>query len=285
MRIGYLITAIVLGLALLLGLQYRQAIVAWLGFAQPPPVIEPQVAVIAPEPVTVPQLVLPRVQVPAEAAPSLPPLPALDSSDDYVREQLLPFAAPATWLAQSDLARRLATVLSSAAGGSLPRGQLRWLAPEDPFPVQPVGDDGKAFLLDTAGFARFSPLLDAALSVPPETMANVFVLVEPLLQSAIAELGEQRPVRELLNMALQQVLSTPMLDQQIVLKRPAVIYEFADPQLEALSGLQKQLLRMGPAAVGRIQEYARAAAEALNGAVAAPAPEAPAEPPEVSEPG
>ncbi|MFK7914614.1 MAG: DUF3014 domain-containing protein [Pseudomonadales bacterium] len=263
MRIGFLITAIVLGLGLILGLQYRQQIVGWLGFAQPPPVIEPQLAVVAPEPVVVPQLVLPRVVV-ADATPAAEPVPELDSSDPYVLEQLAAFTAPQTWLAQTDLARRLAVVLSSAASGSLPRSQLGWLAPEGPFAVQPVGDDGKAFLLDSVGFQRFEPVLDAALSVSPEIMASVFSAVEPLLQSATAELGERRPVRELLNMALQQVLSTPVLDQQIVLKRPAVVYEFADPQLEALSGLQKQLLRMGPAALLKIQDYARAAAQALN---------------------
>lgn len=267
MRPGYLITAIVLGIALILALQFRHSLLDWFGWNEPPPTIEPQLTLVAPEPAPVPQLVTPLPALPVDGEVEAPePLPDLGASDDFVREQLEAFTAPETWLSQTELARRLAVVLNATASGSLPRSQLQFLMPEQGFPVQPVGDDGKAFLLDTAGYARFEPVLDAMLSVPPSVMASSFAVIEPLLQSATAELGEQRQVRELLNLALQQVLSTPVLDQKIVLKRPSVAYEFADPELEALSDLQKQLLRMGPEALQKIQDFARRTAQALNGA-------------------
>jgi hypothetical protein len=45
---------------------------------------------------------------------------------------------------------------------------------------------------------------------------------------------------------IDHLVTTPMPEGPIVLTRPNVLYEFADPDLEALSSGQKLLLRMGP---------------------------------------
>jgi hypothetical protein len=41
------------------------------------------------------------------------------------------------------------------------------------------------------------------------------------------------------------------------------MYKYADPQLEELTPMQKQLLRMGPDNIRRIKEQARALREGL----------------------
>lgn len=264
MRIGYLISAIVVGLVVILALQYRDVwLTGWSPFAEDPPVIEPVLSIVPVSQPAVPERVQP-VPATTAAQPLAPVVPPLAESDDYMRDLLAAFPAPAAWSEQTDLARRLAVVLSSAAAGGLPRSQLGFLQPEGGFPAQAVGDDGKSFILDPAGFARFEPAVAILTAVPAQTLAGIFLASEPLLVSAIAELGEGETVRALLNRALDEVLTTPVLTQPLVLKQPGVLYEYADPELEARSDLQKQLLRMGPDAVSALQSYAQAVVQALN---------------------
>ncbi len=264
MRIGYLIAAIVVGILLILALQYREVWLSGFGlFSSPPPSIEPQVTIQPRSEAEVPERVQPA-QPSSEPIAQAPAIPPLAQSDDYMRELLLQFPAPQAWTELPDLARRLAVVLSSAARGVLPRSQLGFLQPESAFPVEPVGVDGKSYILDAEGFARFAPDVAVLTALPAESMAQVFSASEPLLDAATAELGEGESVRGLLNRALEEVLTTPVLTSPIVLKRPGLLYEYADAQLEARSDLQKQLLRMGPENVRELQNYAQAVVDALN---------------------
>ena len=52
-----------------------------------------------------------------------------------------------------------------------------------------------------------------------------------------------------------QILDVPILEGDVQLVRPKVLYQYADPGLETLSPLQKQVLRAGPQNVDRLQHY------------------------------
>jgi hypothetical protein len=58
-------------------------------------------------------------------------------------------------------------------------------------------------------------------------------------------------------------LTTPVIVEPLKLTRESVTYKFADPDLEGLMPLQKQLLRAGPENTRRIQQQAKALKEAL----------------------
>jgi hypothetical protein len=49
--------------------------------------------------------------------------------------------------------------------------------------------------------------------------------------------------------------AVPVLTEPVELVRPKVFYEYADPKLERLAPLQKQVLRMGPDNVRRLQDW------------------------------
>ena len=53
-----------------------------------------------------------------------------------------------------------------------------------------------------------------------------------------------------------RVLATPVLDEPQALKLDVTTYEYVDRELEALPSLQKQLLRMGPDNLQRLQAVA-----------------------------
>ena len=57
------------------------------------------------------------------------------------------------------------------------------------------------------------------------------------------------------------MLAVPVLRGDIELVQPKVLFEYADPALEGLTDLQKQVLRMGPDNVERLQTYLRSMRE------------------------
>jgi hypothetical protein len=56
--------------------------------------------------------------------------------------------------------------------------------------------------------------------------------------------------------ALEEILSAPVIVEPIRLTRESVAFKFADPELESLSPLQKQLVRSGPENTQRLQQQA-----------------------------
>jgi hypothetical protein len=215
-------------------------------------------------PVPVPPPVEPTPQV---AVPEQPPetaLPVLDSSDDFVRTSVLE-AAPelAAWLDREELVRRFAVVLDNASRGDYPRRQLGFLAPQGAFPVRREdgaggpGEDQQLFL-DPAGYARYDAFVGLATSVEPAPAAALLIELSPLLVDALQELGLRGPdARSLLVNGIDQALATPVLESEVELLQSTVLYEYADPALESLPPMQKQLLRMGPDNLDRLQGYLR----------------------------
>jgi len=190
-------------------------------------------------------------------------LPPLDASDPYVREELLAMSPRlAEWLDRDDLVRRFAVVMDNAAVGDVPRRQLTFLAPAGRFPVIEWGND--RFIMDPKGYARYDGFVDLFTSVPPAGAAALLTALAPLLRQALAELGQpaEEPLATLRD-AVAMMLATPEPDTPVELVRPKVLYRFADPALEALPPLPKQLIRMGPDHVRRLKAYLRQVAAAL----------------------
>lgn len=247
----------------------------WLGSQESKPDPEPQpVTIPVPDaaPVPVPAPVEPTPQIAVPEQPPEPALPMLDSSDDFVRTSVLE-AGPelATWLGREELVRRFAVVVDNASRGDYPRRQLGFLAPTGTFPVRREAgaegsDDEAPLYLDPAGYARYDPFVGLATSVDPASAAALLIELSPLLVDALQELGLRGPnARSLLVNGIDQALATPVLEGEVELLQSNVLYEYADPALESLPPLQKQLLRMGPDNLDRLQVYLRA----LRGELAA----------------
>lgn len=208
--------------------------------------------------------------VPPEACvlPPPAPLPALAESDAAVADEVTGCVgglAP-DWLAQEDLLRRAATVVAGAATGRVPRGQLAFMAVTGPF--RTVERDGVAYL-DPDSYDRYVRFVDVVTCVSPERTVALIARFEPLVGEALAALGETGPdVRHGVDALLEKVVAVPVPKGFVPLSRPNVLYEYADPSLEALDDFQKQLLRMGPANLARLQDHARA----VRAELARPAP-------------
>lgn len=191
-----------------------------------------------------------------EPRPIPPELPALDQSDDEVTAALVDWPADASWLQQGDLLRRLAALIDNAALGEVPRTQLAFLLPEQGFSVTNTGGELR---MSPRSVARFNGYLDLLEAYPVEQSAAFLMLYAPLLDAALRELG--RPDADslaLVRRSARNVLGVSMPDAGLELKRTERGFAFADEEIEAASELEKQLLRLGPDNLGRLQRYARA---------------------------
>ncbi len=234
--------------------------------APPPASEQPTLENRAPTPAPPPTV----ETAPPEACvlPPPAPLPVLAESDAAVAGEVTSCVgglAP-EWLAEEDLLRRAATVVAGAATGRVPRGQLAFMAVTGPF--RTVERDGVAYL-DPDSYDRYVRFVDVVTCVSPERSVALIARFEPLVGEALAALGETGPgVRHGVDALLEKVLAVPMPKGFVPLSRPNVLYEYADPSLEALDDFQKQLLRMGPANLARLQDHARA----VRAELARPAP-------------
>jgi len=76
----------------------------------------------------------------------------------------------------------------------------------------------------------------------------------PLFQEAFAQLGyPDGYFNDRVVAVIDHLLETPEPVEPIRLVQPHVLYQFADPDLEALSSGQKLLIRMGPDHISRIK--------------------------------
>jgi hypothetical protein len=206
--------------------------------------------------------------VPTQAATPAIPLPPLDQSDDFVRDLAKSFSNHpgfAPWLAAKDLVRTFTVVVGNVVDGENPASHVPFLAPKPPFLV--LDTKGRT-VIDPRSYGRLDGLADVVTSIDAQESARVFGLVEPLADTAYRELGHpEGRFRAALVKSIQSLLQVPVLEGDVPVRpvlRAVVVYEYADPKLEAMSPAQKALLRMGPKNVPRVQAKLRELLAALE---------------------
>jgi hypothetical protein len=188
---------------------------------------------------------------------SKPRLPSLDDSDPFVRKRVSLMSSKEnlqSWLATDDLLRRTGSYLDGLARGVI----LTKI-----FPLSPAEGkftthrDGEVIWLNAGNYERYNSTILILTSIDMKLMAQMFHFSRPLIERAFSELGYQpRQMDGIILTALEQILLAPIIVEPIRLTRESVAYKFADPELESLSPLQKQLVRSGPENTRRIQQQA-----------------------------
>ena len=173
-------------------------------------------------------------------------LPTLDNSDSLMRESLARLfgsKAFADFFVTTQLVRKIVATVDN-----LPRR----LAPRRMMPVDPVpgafatASTGDVLVLDPANAARYAPHVRVLQAAPASALVALYVQTYPLFQRAYEELGYPgKYFNDRLLEAIDDLLAAPEPVLPLALQRPKVLYEFADPALEARSAGQKILIRMG----------------------------------------
>ncbi|NIL94160.1 MAG: DUF3014 domain-containing protein [Woeseiaceae bacterium] len=125
---------------------------------------------------------------------------------------------------------------------------------------------GEAAILDPANFERYRVLVDMLVLADPDTVVDLYRRYYPLLQKSYESLGyPQGYFNDRVVAVIDHLLETPVPEEPLRLIRPHVLFEFEDPELEALSSGQKFLLRMGSENAARTKQ----ALDALRSRIAA----------------
>lgn len=213
---------------------------------------------------------IPQVQPePVEEPMEEEPLPTLIESDNFAKNVLAPLNNSeefSLWLQTENLLQKGVTFIDGLSRGKILRKIIPIKPPSSKFIV--TKEDDRIYL-DPANYERYDQVVDLVTNIPPEAAYEAFHTLRPLLEAAYGELGyPEDKVDNALIGALDQILAAPETDAPIALKSESVAYTYADPNLESLSPIQKQLLRMGPENTAKIKAQAKLIKETLmaNGA-------------------
>lgn len=124
---------------------------------------------------------------------------------------------------------------------------------------QPAGTfvtagDGNEVVLGAANYERYTAWVEMVDALDPDATVELYRRLYPQLQAAYESLGNPDGYfNDRVIEVLDHLIAAPVAPDTIVLTRPKVLYEFADPALEAQSAGRKLLLRMGPGNAARVK--------------------------------
>jgi hypothetical protein len=186
-------------------------------------------------------------------------LPPLEESDSYFALALTDLFGPEIEALLADEAlidKSVATVdnlsRDRVAEKIRPLGRL-----PGNFTVAAAGDNGP-FYLSPDNYPRYDPLVNMVTGADLDAMVATYRRFYPLFQEAFAQLGyPDAYFNDRVVAVIDHLLETPEPELPVRLVQPHVLYQFEDPELEALSSGQKLLLRMGPERAERIKAVLR----------------------------
>lgn len=236
--------------------------------AAPEPALPAPMAETAAAPSAAPKREEPQVRHPIEAAQAqpqeaAPSLPSLDNSDSAMRSTLARLMGkwPSQIVYADKIVRRIVATVDNLPRRAAPARMMPLRPVPGRFGTERIGDE---MTIDPASYARYAPYIALMQAIDPGTLVDAYVQFYPLFQRAYRELGyPQGYFNDRLLDAIDDLLDAPEIAGPVKLAQPRILYEYADPDLEARSAGQKIMMRMGPANEAQVKAKLRAIRQAL----------------------
>jgi len=167
-----------------------------------------------------------------------------------------------SWLENEYMLGKFVAVVENLSKGKVPRNLIIFLEPEGKFAV--IEKEGVT-ILDTKSYSRYDHLAKAFASIDSGKAKRLIGRLMPWLEAKYREIG--RPdldFKGALALAIAEFLKVPLITKDIPLRPDPVIYKITIEELEAMSDAQKQLLRMGPENIRKIQAKLKEIGRALG---------------------
>lgn len=225
---------------------------------EPAPEPEPEPAP-EPEPVATPE---PEIEPEPEVV-----LPPLNESDDFVSGELNQAAPPelVKLVVPEETVRKTVRAIIGVSEGRLVNQYRPVLSPLPTMGVtQTAGGAEPEYQLTDENYERYEKHIALMDSIPPENLAQMYDTMAPMFDEAYAEQGLEGEFRKVVLEAVNTLLATPDIDEPLTLKRPTVMYKYADPDIESLPEPQKLMLRIGPENRAKVKAYLETFKEALE---------------------
>lgn len=206
-----------------------------------------------------PSVVLEPIPEPAEPAEPEEELPPLNESDSLVMSRLASMELGATLLRMitpEEVVRRFVVFADNVARGELPQLDYPVRRVSESMPVRAVDDN--LYVMEESAHRRFDQLIDTLVALDVRHAMSIYRALRPLMEEAYAELGyPDADFDEVIVRAIDQVLEAPTVEGPYQLIDPGVMYEFAESDIESMSPVAKQLIRIGPENAQRLRDRLR----------------------------
>jgi hypothetical protein len=202
----------------------------------------------------------------AAANPEAKPLPALMVSDTTMQNTLVDLFGPASLgkvFYEDAIIHRFVTTVDNLPRKSIPSRNL---------PVKPIAgplvmsakDGNVSISADNA--TRYKPYVQMAESIDAKNLVSAYVHFYPLIQQDYRDLGYPKGYfNDRLIEAIDDLLAAPELTDPLQVVQPKVLYQYADPELEARSAGQKIMIRMGNENAAKVKAKLRDIRRELTG--------------------
>ena len=155
-------------------------------------------------------------------------------------------------LEKSDLIQRFVLMVDNIAKGSISSKHSPAKSPKDIFYPKTVND--KSYMGE-ANYARFDVYVNLIYSLPTEVWVEIYKKMQPLMQSAYADIGYDEDFDNTLRQSIANVQKVKVPLDAIEVFRPSVAYHYTDEQLENQNDITKQIYRLGPYNATRVQLF------------------------------
>ena len=200
------------------------------------------------------------------------PLPALMVSDTTMQNTLADLFGPASLgrvFYEDAIIHRFVTTVDNLPRKTIPSRNL---------PVKPIAgplatsakDDNISISADNA--SRYTPYVRMAESIDAKNLVSAYVHFYPLIQQDYRDLGYPKGYfNDRLIEAIDDLLAAPEVKDSLQVVQPKVLYQYADPELEARSAGQKMMIRMGNENAAKVKAKLQEIRRELTGPQGSPA--------------
>jgi hypothetical protein len=203
----------------------------------------------------------------AAANPEAKPLPALMVSDTTMQNTLADLFGPASLgkvFYEDAIIHRFVTTVDNLPRKTVPSRNLPVKPIAGPLVTSAKDDNNVSISADNA--TRYRPYVQMAESIDAKNLVSAYVHFYPLIQQDYRDLGYPKGYfNDRLIEAIDDLLAAPELTEPLQVVQPKVLYQYADPELEARSAGQKIMIRMGNENAAKIKAKLRDIRRELTG--------------------
>jgi len=210
-----------------------------------------------------------------EPSEPLPPLPESDDVALAAAADLMGEGPAMKFIVPESVISRLVASINALTLEQLPTNILPLNAPGGQLQATSNGFSDEVnpetglrttrYVLDSANFQRYTAQVEVFEAIDAEALVDRYRQYYPLLEESYLELGyPEGDFNDRLLEVIDHLLATPEPVAPIRLVKPEAVFEFEDPDLEALSAGQKILIRMGPSNAARVKAKLARIREALQ---------------------
>lgn len=209
----------------------------------------------------------------ASISPRLGVGSAFEADDALVRAAMSGLSSRpelASYLLNDRLLRRFVGAVDAIAGGYSPRDEIEFMQPLRPFVVR---EDEDLLVVASSSYRRYDRAAAAFVSIDVNGAVELFRRFRPQFEEIYRDIAwADNDFEDRLREAVDHLLEVEIPEGRLEVEQRAIVYAYAEDDLERLTGAQKQLLRMGPGNARAVQKKLEELRTAFGWPVEVPVP-------------